>query len=201
MIFPKLRPKVAILLVIVAGAAVIGFFVFRAPSSTPVSTPGSQTEQDTQQDLVKATQPADIETEDFKYQKPTGWVTLSKSILEADGANSGVVRTPAPTATFTVKVSSSTPSNFAELKDHALDDIKKNAQNFKLISSESTKVNAQASQKFIYTFDNVSYKFKQELSVAVYKQKTFFLLFSAKEADFDTGKAEYAQILASFKFK
>ena len=210
MIFRKGSPRrIALVAIVALIVGLGGWWVFK-----PAAKPGSQTSGPTsgqtqpgQTQPGQTSQPAStadltLETDDFKYAEPVGWAKLSKDTLKASTASSGIGRVAAPSATFTVKVSPLTPADQADLKNHALDDIKNNAPHFELLSSISAKIDGQAGQKFTYRFDSSGqYKVKQELSAAVYKQKTFFLLFSAAESDFDRQQGEFTTILASFHFK
>lgn len=145
---------------------------------------------------------SDVATNDFHYTKPAGWATLAKTNLDAEGAASGIARI-SPPVKFTVKISNSTPSSTNELINSTLDDIKKNAPNFKLLASASTKVDGQSGQVFTYTFTDPDGKtiIREQLSVAPYKGSTFFLLFYTTDSDFDKQATDFGGILASFKFK
>lgn len=144
-----------------------------------------------------------IETADFKYDIPTGWIQMKKDVLDRIGATSGIGSISNLTAIFKTSVSSSTPKDENELKNHALDDIKKNAPYFTLLSSVSTKVDGHSGQKFTYSFTDAegNNKLRQQLSVIPYKSKTFFLLASSTDADFAKQVSEFDKILASFHFK
>jgi len=185
------RLKVIIFAAVILVGVGAGFFILRPSQkeSAPSSNPNNP----------KVTEQGEIPAEDFSYQKPKDWATLSKEALDPHDAVSGMSRIAAPAASFTVKVSSSTPKSDDELKNSTLDDIKKNASNFELISSGATNIDNHAGQKFTYKYGSGN-KTKQELSVIVYKQKTFFLLFTAAEADFDKQQADFDKILSDFKF-
>lgn len=144
----------------------------------------------------------DVATSDFHYTKPAGWATLAKADLDAQTAASGIFHT-SPAASFTIKVSGSTPASATELKNSTLDDIKKNAPNFTLLTSTSTKVDGQSGQVFGYTFTDKAgqNKLRQQLSAIPYKGKTYFLLFSSLDSDYDKQATDFGGILASFKFK
>jgi len=196
----KSKSKLVALVVVILVAGGTGLWLLRdSPKTT--QTPGSNAGQSTTQNQpsAQALQPAKTEAADFTYQKPQGWVAIAKDRLGSSGAISGIGRPTEPKVTFSVKVSDSVPKDSNDLKNNALNDIKKNAPNFALVSSADTKVDGKSGQKFIYVFGSQD-RIKQEMTVIIYKQKTFFLLFTAAEADFDKSSAEFAQILADFKF-
>lgn len=142
---------------------------------------------------------ANIETQDFSYKRPSGWAELSQEVLNSSNASSGIGRTPAPSATFTVRSSAATPSDATDLKNSTINELK-NLSNFELINSVDKQVDGKSGQKFTYRYGNAD-KLKQELYVVVYKQKTFFLLFTSANADFDKQTGDFDKILADFKFK
>jgi hypothetical protein len=200
--FYKNKPGV-VAAVAVAMLLAAGWLAFKpSPKTTTTSTPG--TSQSTQAAKgADSTQTVTIETADFKYAKPVGWVEISSKTLGSTGAASGIGRPTEPVATFSIKVSNATPKDSNELKNSALDDIKKNAPNFALLSSVSTKVDGQTGQKFTYNFSDSSgnNKTTQQMSVLPYKQKTFFLLFSSAAADYNKQTGDFTSILNTFKFK
>lgn len=209
--FPKPRSKSRV----VVGLAIVTLVVgggWQIFSSDHKSTPSTQTTKPTG---VSTGQPAAanntsgiattpfIETADFKYELLSGWAGLKKEVLEQAGASSGIGRVANLAATFRTKVSPSTPKDNNELKNSTLDDVKKNAPNFTLLSSVSTKVDGQAGQMFTYSFTDTDgkNKIRQQLSAIPYKGKTFFLLASAVDSDFDKQTGEFKKILDSFRFK
>src|SRR3990167_5853748 len=191
-----------IALAVVATLAVGGWLAFKPDSSSnqatePVNISGGQS---VSQD---ASGTAFIETADFKYEIPACWLQMKKEVLEQTGATSGIGRVSSSSATFATRVSTSTPKNDDELKNNSLDDIKKNAPNFALLSSLSTKVDGHSGYKFTYSFTDKDgqNKLRQQLSAVPYKTKTFFLLASSSDGDFDKQKGEFDKILNSFRFK
>src|SRR3989338_2741647 len=191
-----------IALAVVATLAVGGWLAFNPNSSStqatePVNISGGQS---VSQD---ASGTAFIETADFKYEIPAGCKQRKRKVLEQSGASSGFGRVASSSATFATRVSSSTPKNDDELKNNSLDDIKKNAPNFALLSSLSTKVDGRSGYKFTYSFTDKDgqNKLRQQMNVIPYKGKTFFLLFSSAAADYDKQTTEFNKILVSFKFK
>jgi hypothetical protein len=173
-------------------ALIAGIFIFKASSDK-----GTQPDQG--QTTTAAVKPAGIGTADFTYQKPAGWAQLAQEVLDANHATSGIGRSPESSATFTIRTASSVPTSDADLKDSTLNELRKLSQ-FELLNSGPTQVDGKAGQKFTYQFEAAD-KIKQEMSVIVYKQKTFFLLFSSADTDFDKQAADFAGILSGFKFK
>src|SRR3989344_2953422 len=120
--------------VLVAG----GWLVFKPDQkNTTVSPTGvSPTSQPaTASNTSSSSTTALIETDDFKYEIPAGWLQIKKSVLDQTGATSGIGRVSFAASTFRTKVSSSTPKDNNELQNNTLDDIKRNAPHFALISS------------------------------------------------------------------
>lgn len=187
--------------VLVAGG---GWLVFKpehkatppTQTSSPVSTAGQSTTSSTSGLAV-------VETADFKYEIPIGWIQMQKEVLDQLGATSGIARVSTASAVFKTAISSVTPKDDTELKNNALNDIKKNAPHFVLISSAATKVDSKPGQVFIYSFTDSEGKNKvrQQLSAIPYKGKTFFLLASSLDTDFSKQTTDFSNILASFKFK
>ena len=202
MSFPRRKLKVVALLAIVILMALV--FGWRWHGSPPKNQAQSQP-QTSKTTGNPGQQPTAAKpgTADFSYQKPAFWAEMSQKLLGASGAASGIAHPNAPVATFTIKVSPSTPSNESELKNSSLNDIKKNAHNFALVSSVETTVDGQRGQKFTYSFTDLTGQNKliQQMSVIPYKGKTFFLLFSSAAPDFDKQKAGFTDILSSFQFK
>ncbi|MBI2592212.1 hypothetical protein HYW36_01925 [Candidatus Saccharibacteria bacterium] len=199
-------------LVTIAALLVVSWLVFKpdnkgsSPASQTAQTtaPTSQTGQQTGE--TKATgQPLGtfVEKTDYKYEVPSGWVEIKKEALDQAGADSGIGRVAALAATFRIKISFSTPSNDNQLRNNTLDDIKKNAPNFALLSTTSTKVDGKSGYVFVYTFSDTSskQKFRHQLSAVPNKGKTFFLLSSSVDSDFDKQTSEFKKITDSFKFK
>lgn len=202
MTYPKLKPKtlivIIILLLAVMGSGLLTLkFTHKSKPSTSTAAKNGQG-QATPKALQQSGVEAVVETNNFKYQRLKDWVLFSNEFLNSRGAISGIGRPDTPVATFLINVSSTVPSN-TELKNAALDAPKKLA-NFQLLSSKDTKVDGQSGQQFIYTFGDKD-KTKQEMNVIIYKQKTYFLLFSSTEAEFDKSSPDFAKILASFTFK
>lgn len=191
----KIVSLIAVLLIVGAAA-----FVLLRPSSD------EDNNKKTKSSGSSALQAVTMSTDFFTYQKPSGWAKLSKQFLDDGGAASGVAlpdTTTAdalPHATFVIKMSDTTPKDDAELKNHSIDDIKKNAPNFKEVSSESIQLDGESGQKFVYTFGETD-KTKQELYVAAHSGKTYFLLCSANETVFTEHQADCDSISSSFKFK
>ena len=172
-------------------------------TTNPVGAPAGQPASGGVSVTKDAAGTAFIETADFKYQIPASWVQMKKEVLDQIGATSGIGSVSNLTAIFKTSVSSSTPKDDNQLKNNTLDDIKKNAPNFALLSSLSTKVDGQSGYKFIYSFTDKDgqNKLRQQLSAVPYKAKTFFLLASSSDGDFDKQKGEFDKILNSFRFK
>lgn len=195
----KLPLKLVIVSFIVLAASVAAFLIFR-PSPTPPKESATSTET-----TFKSLEAQDITTEDFAYQKPKGWAKLSKELLDSSAATSGIGlpsssdASSLPMATFTVKLASSTPRNDKELKDSTLIELKK-LTNFELVSSAATKVDGKSGQRFVYKFGDKDMT-KQELNAIAHNQKTFFLLFSSADKDFDGKSADFTNILSTFTFK
>lgn len=185
----------AVVLLLTAG----GWLAFKpSPKITTTSTPiTSQTTK-----AADPTQSVIIETADFKYAKPAGWAEISKNTLSSSGASSGIGRPIEPVATFTVKVSSVTPSGAAEIKNAVLDGPKK-LPNFVLISTADTKIDGQPGQMFVYSFTGSTGQDRstQQMNIIIYKQRSFFLAFQSTSANYDKQTSDFASILASFKFK
>lgn len=188
---------------ILAGA---GWLMFKPSpkTATPPAPAASQTGQaTTTTNKADPAKSAAIETVDFIYQKPVDWLQIKGSALDQAGATSGIGRASSPVATFKTSDSSSTPKDDNDLKNSTLNDIKKNAPNFELLSSVSTKVDNHAGQKFTYSFTDKDGKNKvrQQLSAVPYKGKTFFFLAASVDTDFDKLTGDFASILASVQFK
>lgn len=184
MVLPKLSRKHLLLLVAVVVVVVAALLWSQGSSSDKTTLPGQPT--------------TSIEAGSFDYPRPANWVKLSKEFLDSNSANSGIGYLNQP-VTFMVQVSDSVPSIETELKNSTLKAIQK-LENFELISSESTKVDNISGQKFIFRFGGQE-KSKKEMNVVVYKNKTYFLLYAAPEADYDKYLADYSSILSGFKFK
>ncbi len=203
--FSKTKSRVVVSMA-VAALLVAGWLAFKpSPKNATTSTSGTgqTTQATTAAKGADSAQTVTIETADFKYGKPAGWAEISPKILDSTGAASGIGRPTEPVATFSVRVSSSVPKDSNDLKNNSLNDIKKNAPNFTLISSVSTTVSGQSGQKFVYSFTDSTgnNKTTQQMSVIPYKQRTFFLLFSSGGADYDKQTGDFTTILNSFKFK
>lgn len=211
--FGKKSSRVVVALV-VAGLLAAGWFAFiKSDQKNP--SPATQTNQPANAQTGQTSQPnagsqtttsptgTFVEKTNYKYEVPSGWVELKKEALDQAGADSGIGRVSALAATFRTRLSTSTPKDETELKNSTLDDVKRNAPNFTLMSSVSTKVDNQSGQVFIYTFSDTAsqQKFRHQLSAVPYKGKTFFLLASSIDSDFDKQTAEFKKILDSFKFK
>ncbi len=199
--------KLVLLLVLLFIVGVGSFFIINRLRSSQTTSNTSDQQQANPQAGSQPTTPTNntignMGTSDFNYLRPEGWSEISKKVLETSGAASGIGRATSPAATFTMKVSSSTPKNTSELKNATIAELK-NFSNFVLVANVETKIDGKTGQKFTYTFSDKdgNNKVKQEMSVIVYKQKTFFLLFSSSAADFDKQSAEFTKILSSFKFK
>ncbi len=198
----------------VLGLLAAGWFAFTKPDQKN-ATPATQTNQPANAQTGQTNQPSAgsqattsplgtfVGKADYKYEVPNGWTEMSKEIIQRTQADSGIARITELAATFRIKVAPSTPSNDNELKNNALDDVRENAPNFALVSSASTKIDGKSGQVFIYTFTDTDsqQKFRHQLSAVPYKDKTFFLLASSIDSDFDAQIAEFKKILDSFKFK
>ncbi len=140
-----------------------------------------------------------IETSDFKYEMPAGWLQLNQSVLDQSGATSGIARISPLAATFKTSLDPSTPKDDSSV----LNIFRKNAPNFALLSSSDTQVASQAGRQFIYSFTDTDGKNKvrQQLNVIPYKGRTFFLLFSTIDSDFDKQTGDFSAILSNFHFK
>jgi len=194
----KFKSKIAsrILLIILIIVITIGFFlVNRFPKHNSKSTNQQNSQEKTNS---PTTQTPYNETSDFRYPILSGWSKLSQTALNSQGAISGIGHTSNPISSFSVKVSSNTPRNNVDQKDSTISELNK-LSNFELLLYEETTVDGKTGQKFTYCFgDNT--KTKQELIVIVYKQKTFFLLFSSDETDFNNQTTDFSKILSSFIF-
>lgn len=192
-----------IILALVAGG---GLYIYKNRSKPAQTNTGGQQQGPQDFDsITKSLEEASIETADFKYTKPKRWATLSKTLLESQGAASGI-GLPAvtdlgtvSTGTFSVKVSNSVPANDNELRSATLRELQK-LNNFKQISVVSTKVNDKPGVKFTYTIGG-SDKARQEMHVVAHNGKTFFLLFASADTIFDQHAADFSTILNSFVFK
>ena len=201
--FLRPRSKLAILAVVAVLAAAGWLILKPSPSNTstqtanPISTAAGQSTTGSTSGI------AVVETADFKYEIPIGWVQMQKEILGQLGATSGIARVSNTSAVFKTAISSLTPKDDAELKNNALNDIKKNAPHFALLSSVATKVDSKSGQVFTYSFTDSDgkNKIRQQLSAIPNKGKTFFLLASSLDSDFDKQSGEFKKILASFHFK
>lgn len=192
----------------VAGLAILiiafgGWLVFKpsnnkGPAQTSTQT---QTVSTTAGSAAIPTQ-AYIETADFKYLKPSGWVEISQNSLDSSGATSGIARPSSPTASFTIKVNQAVPKDDNDLKNSTLTELK-NFLHFNLISTSSVSVNGKHGQQFVYSYSDTSYqnKITQNINVVVNRQKTFFLLFSSSAGDYDRQTSDFSAILSSFSFK
>lgn len=202
------------LLALAAVAALLaGWLIFKPDNKSP--SPATQTGQaatvQTGQSGTANAEPKTteqplgtfIEKADYKYAVPSGWAEMSKEVIQRTEADSGIGRITDLAATFRIKIAPSTPSNDNELKNNTLNDVKRNAVNFTLVSTNSTKVDSKPGYVFVYTFTDTSskQKFRHQLSAVPNKGKTFFLLASSVDSDFDKQVAEFQKILASFKFK
>ena len=166
---------------------------------TGSSTNSGNSSQTASDKVTAALKPGTIDTADFTYPKPNAWAVLAKSRLDLTGANSGIGVGAGPIATFTTRVSSAAPSSNSDLTSSTLSELKKLSK-FQLVSDVVTKVNGKSGQKFTYKFSDTS-TVRQEMSVIVYKNKTYFLLFSATDSDFDKQAIDFNAILSGFKFK
>ncbi len=200
MTFPKNRSRVVALLAIAILIAAGAWLLFKPAPKTNNGNSQPSTQQGLQ--TGSQAQPVKEEAQDFTYQKPADWAEMTKKLLDASGAASGIARPTTPAGTFTVKVSSTTPKDSNDLKNGTLAELKK-FSHFNLISSADSKVDGVAGQKFNYSFSDASNQnsVTQEMNVVVHNQKTYFLLFSGASGDFDKEKPDFAQILTSFKFK
>ncbi len=204
--FRKSKSRVVVSLAIVAllvAAVWLSFKPKHEPQSvTQTGTTTGQTATQTNSG-TNADGTAFIDTADFRYDIPSDWVQMKKDVLDRIGATSGIARVSSTTALFKTTISASTPKNNTELKNNTLDDIKKNAPHFALLSSVGTKVDGKSGQVFIYTFTDTSgqNKFRQQLSAVPNKGKTFFLVASSADSEFDKQTGEFKKILDSFKFK
>lgn len=191
--------KLVVVAFIVLAASVAAFLIFKPSPEPPKDNAG------TTETTFKSLGAQDITTEDFVYQKPEGWAKLSKELLDSSAATSGIglpsssSASSLPMATFTVKLADSIPKNDKDLKDSILLELKK-LTNFELVSSTATKVDGKSGQRFIYKFGEKDMT-KQELNAVVHNKKTFFLLFSSADKDFDSQGADFTSISSAFKFK
>ena len=190
---------IGVLVVIVLG---VGFLVLRpSPDKTTSASDAKKGSSSPQTNIegVARSQAAPVDTGDFKYQKPAGWGKLTQEVLDKSGAVSGIGQPPNLAATLTIKVSDSTPVNNADLKESSLNELKK-LSDFKLLSFSETKVDGKYGQKFIYQYGANDSKVKQELFVVPNKGKTFFLLFSSADSNFNKHASDFDNILSSFTF-
>lgn len=197
--FMKLsKPKIAILIVIVAVASIsLGWYPHKSASKPSTAQPTSTTT------TVKAPDPATKSTIDvgtFTYDKPAGWAAIATSALQSSGSITGIGLSSSPSVTFTAKIVDSVPASDTALKNDTLAGLKK-FSDFTLISNTSVKVSGQSGQQFVYSFSGTSGKSNQRLIEVVYKQKTFMLLFQSPSSDYDKQATDFAKILDSFKFK
>lgn len=192
----KPKPKTILILVIIIALAAAGYYYFRPEQpATPSGSSGTSTAKPS--DTGKA-ESVYVETKDFKYAKPSGWVKLSQSALDKNAATSGIGLFGKPVF-FTVQVNNSAPGSSSELKNSTLNVIKK-LPGFVLISSGSTKLDGQAGQKFVYQTSDQS-KTRAELTAVIHNKKTFFLLFSVADQNFDDYRADFTAIEKSFQFE
>lgn len=197
--------KVAVVLV-VAGLAAAGWFVFKPdakPTTTTTNPATSQAVQATSDERGADPKKAVfIEVDDFRYEKPAGWAEISPQILKSNGSASGIGRPTEPVATFSIRVTDSIPKDNTDLRNSTLNELKK-FTNFLLSSNTDTKVDSKSGQRFVYNFTDSEGKNKtaQQMSVIVHNNKTFFLLFSSADADYNKQTGEFQKILDSFKFK
>lgn len=202
MSYPKSKLKLVAVLAVVLVAVVAGYLIFNKSdgSSKPATTTSKESAYQAKTN-PKITKPATVAAADFDYQKPAGWAKLAQDTLDLSTATSGIGQATKPGAQFTVKVSSSTPLNADDQKNSTLAQLKQ-LSSFELLASGDTNVDGKAGQIFTYTFSGTDkIKVKQQLGVVVYKQKTFFLLFSSADSDFGRLQPEFNQILTGFKFK
>lgn len=191
---------------VVAGLLAAGWFAFKPepkPTTTATKPTTSQTTDTTTTE--RGADPAKlvaIETADFKYEKQAGWAEISPILLESTGAASGIGRPTEPVATFSIKVSSSVPKDNNDLKNSTLNELKK-FTNFQLTTDTNIKVDNQSGQRFVYNYTDSEGQNKstQQMDVVVYKQKTFFLLFSSSADDYSKQTKDFDQILKGFQFK
>jgi len=182
--------------------AVVGFFIFKkSGNKKPDQTSQTKTSTSNQGQPSAQTKEVSVSATDFSYQKPAGWTSLTQDKLNAQDAVSGIEHSSGLPATFTVAVEAATssPSNDADVKNSVMGSLNK-LPHFELLSITSTTVGGHNGQKFTYTFSNNS-KTKQELTVILYKQRAFSLLFAGPDTDFNNQKADFDKILASFKFQ
>lgn len=197
MSYPKPRVLLITLAVILV-AGVGGYIAFQKSSES--SEPATQTTKQAKTN-PKVVNPSVIQTASFTYQKPAGWAKLAPDTLQLSGSSSGIGRATKPAAQFTIKVSPSVPASTEELKKSVLQELG-SLSAFKLVDSGTVKIGNSSGQKFTYTFtgdDKVA--LKQEVRVIPHKQKTFFLLFSSTESDFDKLQPDFTDILSTFRFK
>jgi len=199
MTYPKPKPKSRLILILLVLLLVVGgaFFIYKSKSRSTTNNPTTTQDNKDSKSLNQET----IEGNGFSYAKPEGWAKLSSELLKAQQADSGIGHTNpgGSVVTFVVKVLSSTPANDTELKNAVLA-APKYLPGFELITSESIKVNDKSGQRFSYRFGE-GIKTKQELNAVVFNKKTYVLLFSSVEIDFDERKPDMAKILNSFNFK
>lgn len=185
---PRLKTVIlaAVLLLVLA----TGFFIARSSLGHKVIRKGGD------EPKPQTAVPFNIKTGDFTYKPLSGWSILSKETLAASDATSGI-GTSSPAATFTIKVSSAVPKNNQEQEQATLSELKK-LSHFELLSSGDAKIDSKDAKKLVYRFGDSS-KVKQELYVIVNNQKTYFLLFSSSEQNFDKKRADFDKILEDFK--
>lgn len=201
MVHSQPRTKSAIWLVVLLSAiSVTGFLVLRSapkksqPTETGNTPPSRQTETDSGSQASKSVY---VVTAGFKYQKPSSWAELSKTVLDQSAADSGI----GPSVTgvsFITQTSSSTPVNQSDLKTSTLAVLKK-LSNFQLLSSKATKISGQSAMEFTYSF-GAQPGTKTDLMVVVRNNKTYFLQAAAKENDYNTYLASFSAIFNSFVF-
>ncbi|OGL35981.1 hypothetical protein A3F65_02675 [Candidatus Saccharibacteria bacterium RIFCSPHIGHO2_12_FULL_47_16b] len=186
MVMPKLNRKQLILLV-AAVVTAVATLLWSQPFVSNKTTPSEQPS-------------TSIESSNFDYPRPDGWIKLSQTALKDVKAESGLGHgAPPPIGLFLVSVDTSTslPKNNDDLKNQALKTIPKNIE---LISSGDTTISDQPAIKLTYKITG-SQPSKNEVNVVVYNKKIYYLLVTAAEKDFDSQRADFDRILTGFKFK
>jgi hypothetical protein len=198
-----LTGKSRVVALVAVPVLVVGGWAVLKPDHKAATTTNKPTTTSTTTGTSGTSTTALIDTVDYKYVIPAGWLQIDKDALDKAGADSVIARVSSASAVFKTTVSSSTPKDDAELKNNALNDIKKNAPHFVLISSVATKVDSKPGQVFTYSFTDSDgkNKIRQQLSAIPNKGKTFFLLATSLDSDFDKQTGDFNSILAGFKFK
>lgn len=200
----KFNPKpliITVVAILLIGGGV-GFFLSKQ-AANPANTNSDSSSQDSSSVALET---EEITTDSFSYTKPKDWAKLAKERLDASAAISGIGLpasdiTKLPVAFITMRVVDATPVNDDDLKTSTTKELEK-LTSFKLVSFADSTIDNNSGKRFIYTFeDQEKQKNKQQLDVLVHNNKTYFILYSAKEEAFDEHIADHNAVLDSLKFK